>query len=140
VGASLIHRNSRRYAREADLRFSLVRVNEHLDGISLAGGESDERRRIELHIDKCSGSHASSGDGTHQSHLDHGELRVDYDRRAHTRRGAHLLLRKISFGGLMMAAAAFTQAHPRCAGSWTTSVSSLTGAPRCYASRASAMP
>jgi len=39
------------YAREADLRFSLVRVNEHLDGISLAGGESDERRRIELHID-----------------------------------------------------------------------------------------
>ncbi|MGH8209666.1 MAG: SbmA/BacA-like family transporter, partial [Steroidobacteraceae bacterium] len=50
VGGSLIHRNSERYAHEADLRFSLVRVNEHLDGISLAGGEPDERRRIELHI------------------------------------------------------------------------------------------
>ncbi|MDB6090765.1 MAG: transporter domain protein, partial [Gammaproteobacteria bacterium] len=33
VGRSLINRNSERYAREADLRFSLVRVNEHLDGI-----------------------------------------------------------------------------------------------------------
>src|ERR1700744_2743836 len=49
-GGSLITRNSERYAREADLRFSLVRVNEHLDGISLAGGEPDERRRIELRI------------------------------------------------------------------------------------------
>src|SRR5689334_6427180 len=42
VGRSLIHRNEERYAREADLRFALVRINEHLDGISLAGGEADE--------------------------------------------------------------------------------------------------
>ena len=50
VGRSLISRNSERYAREADLRFSLVRINEHLDGISLAAGEEDERRRVELHL------------------------------------------------------------------------------------------
>jgi len=50
VGRSLINRNSERYAREADLRFSLVRINEHLDGISLAAGEEDERRRVELHL------------------------------------------------------------------------------------------
>jgi putative ATP-binding cassette transporter len=50
VGKSLIDRNANRYAREADLRFSLVRVNEHIDAIALAGGEPDEARRIELDL------------------------------------------------------------------------------------------
>jgi vitamin B12/bleomycin/antimicrobial peptide transport system ATP-binding/permease protein len=50
VGRSLITRNSDRYAREADLRFSLVRVNEHVDAIALARGEADEARRIELEV------------------------------------------------------------------------------------------
>jgi putative ATP-binding cassette transporter len=50
VGRGLIGRNAERYAREADLRFSLVRVNEHVDDISLAQGEGDERRRIALHL------------------------------------------------------------------------------------------
>jgi putative ATP-binding cassette transporter len=50
VGKSLIGRNADRYAREADLRFSLVRVNEHIDSIALAGGEPDEVRRIELDL------------------------------------------------------------------------------------------
>src|SRR5450755_296387 len=48
VGRSLIGRNADRYAREADLRFSLVRVNEHIDAIALTSGESDEARRIEI--------------------------------------------------------------------------------------------
>jgi putative ATP-binding cassette transporter len=46
VGRSLIERNADRYAREADLRFSLVRVNEHIDAITLAAGEADEARRM----------------------------------------------------------------------------------------------
>ena len=50
VGGSLIDRNARRYAREADLRYSLVRVNEHIDAISLAGGEADEARRLEIDL------------------------------------------------------------------------------------------
>src|SRR6202161_1246030 len=50
VGRGLIDRNADRYAREADLRFSLVRVNEHIDAISLAAGEQDERRRIERRL------------------------------------------------------------------------------------------
>jgi putative ATP-binding cassette transporter len=50
VGGSLINRNADRYAREADLRYSLVRVNEHIDAISLAGGEADEERRIEIDL------------------------------------------------------------------------------------------
>ena len=51
VGRGLVIRNAERYAREADLRFSLVRVNEHVDDISLAEGEADEKRRIELNLD-----------------------------------------------------------------------------------------
>jgi vitamin B12/bleomycin/antimicrobial peptide transport system ATP-binding/permease protein len=47
AGRGLIGRNAERYAREADLRFSLVRVNEHVDVITLAGGEADESRRLE---------------------------------------------------------------------------------------------
>jgi putative ATP-binding cassette transporter len=50
VGRSLIGRNAARYAREADLRFSLVRVNEHIDAIALASGEADEARHIEIDI------------------------------------------------------------------------------------------
>ena len=50
VGRSLIGRNAERYAREAELRFSLVRVNEHIDAIALAGGEAEEARRIELDL------------------------------------------------------------------------------------------
>jgi putative ATP-binding cassette transporter len=50
VGSSLINRNADRYAREADLRYSLVRVNEHIDAISLAGGEADESRRIDFDL------------------------------------------------------------------------------------------
>jgi putative ATP-binding cassette transporter len=50
VGRSLIERNAQRYAREAELRFSLVRVNEHIDAIALAGGETDEARRIEVDL------------------------------------------------------------------------------------------
>ena len=50
VGRSLIRRNADRYAREADLRFSLVRISEHVDGIALAAGEADERRRVEMHL------------------------------------------------------------------------------------------
>jgi putative ATP-binding cassette transporter len=50
VGSSLIDRNEQRYAREADLRFSLVRVNEHIDAVALAAGEADEARRIEVDL------------------------------------------------------------------------------------------
>ena len=50
VGKSLIARNAERYQRESDLRFSLVRVNEHLDAISLAHGEGDEARRIGIDL------------------------------------------------------------------------------------------
>ena len=43
VGRPLINLNAEHYAREADFRFALVRINEHIDGITLYGGEADER-------------------------------------------------------------------------------------------------
>jgi putative ATP-binding cassette transporter len=48
VGRNLVDRNAERYAREADMRFSLVRVNEHIDAVALSGGEADEARHIEM--------------------------------------------------------------------------------------------
>ena len=47
VGRPLIPLNAERYAREADLRVALVRVNEHADGIVLHDGEADERRLLD---------------------------------------------------------------------------------------------
>ncbi|MGH9643928.1 MAG: ABC transporter ATP-binding protein/permease [Terriglobales bacterium] len=47
AGRGLIKRNADRYQRESELRFGLVRVNEYADAIALAGGEADEVRHIE---------------------------------------------------------------------------------------------
>jgi putative ATP-binding cassette transporter len=46
VGRDLIDRDVEHYAREADLRYSLVRVSDHIDAITLSGGEADEARHI----------------------------------------------------------------------------------------------
>jgi len=50
VGRPLVQRNADRYAREADLRFSMMRVNEHIDSVALFRGEGDEKRRIEVNL------------------------------------------------------------------------------------------
>ncbi len=47
VGRPLIRLNTERYAREADLRFALVRVNESAESVSLYNGEDDERRNLD---------------------------------------------------------------------------------------------
>jgi putative ATP-binding cassette transporter len=46
VGRPLIRLNAERYAREADLRFALVRIHESAEAIALHGGETDERRTM----------------------------------------------------------------------------------------------
>jgi len=109
VGRSLIHRNAERYAREADLRFSLVRVNEHLDGISLASGEADERRRVELDLaDALKATQRIVASLTNLTWVTAGFGWVTLV--APILVAAPLYFSgKISFGGLMMAAAAFTQ-------------------------------
>ncbi len=52
VGRPLVPLNAERYQRESDLRFGLVRVNEHADGIALHGGEADERRILDEPVDQ----------------------------------------------------------------------------------------
>jgi putative ATP-binding cassette transporter len=46
VGRPLIQLNSERYSREADLRYALVRMNEHSDSVALYGGEQDEKQHL----------------------------------------------------------------------------------------------
>jgi putative ATP-binding cassette transporter len=111
VGRSLIKRNEERYAREADLRFALVRINEHLDGISLASGEADEKRRVEQHlVNVLKATRRLVSGHTNLTWVTAGFGWI-------TNVGPTLVAAplyftgKISFGGLMMAAAAFTQAQ-----------------------------
>lgn len=47
VGRPLIGLNAARYAREAELRFALVRINQGVGSIAVYGGEADERARVE---------------------------------------------------------------------------------------------
>ena len=111
VGGTLINRNAERYAREADLRFALVRVNEHVDGISLAGGEADESRRVELHLAAVLAATRRLVAGlTNLTWVTAGFGWVTLV--APILVAAPLYFAgKLSFGGLMMAAAAFTQAQ-----------------------------
>jgi len=111
IGRSLIARNAERYAREADLRFALVRVNEHLDSICLAAGEADEGRRVGLHLDAVLGATRRLIAGlTHLTWITAGFGWVTVV--APVLVAAPLYFQgKLSFGGLMMAAAAFSQAQ-----------------------------
>jgi putative ATP-binding cassette transporter len=111
VGKSLIARNSERYAREGELRSSLTRINEHLDGISLAGGEADEKRRVVSAFDDVLRATSRVVLGlTNLTWVTAGFGWVTVI--APTLVAAPLYFSgKVSFGGLMMAAAAFTQAQ-----------------------------
>jgi putative ATP-binding cassette transporter len=111
VGRGLINRNADRYAREADLRFSLVRVNEHVDAISLAAGEQDERRRIERRlVDALRATRRIVWGHTNLEWVTAGFGWITIV--APILVAAPLYFTgKVSFGGMMMAAAAFTQAQ-----------------------------
>jgi putative ATP-binding cassette transporter len=109
TGRRLIPDNSDRYAREADLRYTLVRVSEHVDAITLAGGEADEARRIERDLSAVLAA---------MRRLVTGLTRVTWVTAGYgwITLVAPILVAaplyftgSLSFGGLMMAAAAFTQ-------------------------------
>jgi vitamin B12/bleomycin/antimicrobial peptide transport system ATP-binding/permease protein len=109
TGRRLIPDNAARYAREADLRYTLVRVNEHIDAITLAGGEADEARRIELDLAAVLAA---------MRRLVRGLTRLTWVTAGYgwVTQVVPILVATplyfagdLSFGGLMMAAAAFTQ-------------------------------
>ncbi|HZR59732.1 MAG TPA: SbmA/BacA-like family transporter, partial [Xanthobacteraceae bacterium] len=56
VGRPLIRLNADLYAKEAELRFALVRVSESAESIGLFGGERDERRQLDRNLDRVIGS------------------------------------------------------------------------------------
>lgn len=109
VGRGLVRRNADRYASEAELRFALVRVSEHVDGIALAAGEGDERRHLEAQL-----GHVM----TAMRRLVRGLTRLHWVTAGFgwitgivpILVAAPLYFSgKATFGGMMMAAAAFTQ-------------------------------
>jgi vitamin B12/bleomycin/antimicrobial peptide transport system ATP-binding/permease protein len=111
VGRGLIRRNADRYAREADLRFALVRISEHVDGIALAAGEADERRRVEMHVGNVMLAMRRLVRGlTNLTWVTAGFGWISG--MAPILISAPLYFTgKTSFGGMMLAAAAFTQAQ-----------------------------
>lgn len=111
VARPLIQQNSEHYAREADLRFSMMRANEHIDAIALARGEPGEKRRLELDL-------ATLLDAIRRIYTTQINLAWVTDTYGWITVVAPILVASpvyfagdISFGGLMMAVGAFNQVH-----------------------------
>ena len=111
VGRPLIRLNADRYAREADLRFALVDISEHVDGIALATGEADELRRGETNLGNVMIAMRRLVRGvTNLTWVTAGFGWITGI--APILIAAPLYFSsKTTFGGMMMAAAAFTQAQ-----------------------------
>lgn len=111
VGRPLIRFNNDRYTREAELRSSVVRVNENVDAIALAHGEADARRRLEFDLGMVLGA---------MRHIYRAQINLSWvtDTYGWITVVAPILVASpvyfagdISFGGLMMAVGAFNQVH-----------------------------
>ncbi|HVY65166.1 MAG TPA: ABC transporter ATP-binding protein/permease [Gammaproteobacteria bacterium] len=111
VGRPLVRRNANRYAREAELRFALVRVSEHLDGIALASGEADERRQLESHLGNVVLAMRRLVRGLTNLHWVTAGFGWVTGVAPIVVAAPLYFGGKTSFGGMMMAAAAFTQAE-----------------------------
>ncbi len=111
VGRPLVKLNGEHYAREAVLRFSLMRVNEHIEAVSLSAGEANEKRRLQRDLSSV-------------LEISHG-LMLALTRLTWVTSGygwvtviAPIVIAapvyfagNLSFGGLMMAVGAFNQVH-----------------------------
>ncbi|MER8387914.1 ABC transporter ATP-binding protein/permease [Mesorhizobium sp. M0166] len=111
VGRPLIRFNNDRYTREAELRSSVVRVNENVDAIALAHGEADARRRLEFDLGMVLGA---------MRRIYSAQINLSWvtDTYGWITVVAPILVASpvyfagdISFGGLMMAVGAFNQVH-----------------------------
>ncbi|RJT35197.1 ABC transporter ATP-binding protein/permease [Mesorhizobium waimense] len=111
VGRPLIRFNSDRYTREAELRSSMVRVNENVDAIALAHGEADARRQLEIDLGTVLGA---------MKRIYSAQINLSWvtDTYGWITVVAPILVASpvyfagdISFGGLMMAVGAFNQVH-----------------------------
>jgi putative ATP-binding cassette transporter len=55
VGRPLVRLNAERYAREAELRFAVVRIHDSAEAIALHRGEADERRSMDTSLGRVIG-------------------------------------------------------------------------------------
>ena len=90
VGRPLIALDAERYAREADLRFALVRVNERTEAIALYGGETDEKDYLNREFESGPFDDAAARQRDHAPHLGHRRLWMVRDRGAVRRGGARI--------------------------------------------------
>ncbi|MBN9242044.1 MAG: ABC transporter ATP-binding protein/permease [Mesorhizobium sp.] len=111
VGRPLIELNSDRYTREAELRHSMVRVNEHIDAIALAHGEPEEKKRLNVDL----GAVLTAMMRIYTAQINLAWVTDTYGWISNV---APILVAApvyfagdISFGGLMMAVGAFNQVH-----------------------------
>ncbi|ESY39957.1 ABC transporter [Mesorhizobium sp. LNJC384A00] len=111
VGRPLIRLNSDRYTREAELRSSMVRVNENVDAIALYHGEAHAKRRLEIDLGTVLGA---------MRNIYKAQINLSWvtDTYGWITVVAPILVASpvyfsgdISFGGLMMAVGAFNQVH-----------------------------
>ncbi|MCO6048937.1 ABC transporter ATP-binding protein/permease [Mesorhizobium sp. RP14(2022)] len=111
VGRPLIKLNSERYEREAAMRFALVRVNENREAIALEGAEAGEERRLEENLSSVLKA---------VRNIMNAVVRLTFVTSGYgwITVVAPIVIASpvyfsghLSFGGLMMAAAAFTQVH-----------------------------
>jgi putative ATP-binding cassette transporter len=111
VGRPLIRFNSDRYTREAELRSTMVRVNENIDAIALAHSEPDARRQLEIDLGTVLGA---------MRRIYSAQINLSWvtDAYGWITVVAPILVAApvyfaggISFGGLMMAVGAFNQVN-----------------------------
>lgn len=111
VGFRLIGLNAERYAREAELRTSLMRVNENLEAIALANGQETERRHVHDRINTVVASIRQLAIAlTNLTWVTAGFGWLAIIVPTLVASPAYFA-GDLSFGGLMMAAAAFTQVY-----------------------------
>lgn len=111
VGWNLTRLNATRYANEAELRFSLMRASENLEAIALARGEDTERRHIHQKLDAVVSSISRLAMAlTNLTWVTAGFGWLAIIVPILIASPAYFA-GTMSFGGLMMAAAAFNQVH-----------------------------
>lgn len=111
VGWNLTRLNATRYANEAELRFSLMRASENLEAIALARGEDTERRHIHQKLDAVVSSISRLAMAlTNLTWVTAGFGWLAIVVPILIASPAYFA-GTMSFGGLMMAAAAFNQVH-----------------------------
>jgi len=111
AGRPLVKLNGEHYAREAVLRFSLMRVNEHIEAVSLSAGEANEKHRLQRDLSSVLEiSHSLMLALTRLTWVTSGYGWVTVIAPIVIAAPVYFA-GDLSFGGLMMAVGAFNQVH-----------------------------